>query len=71
MAFDGARGATLVDGAVSGIDVLEFLHEHLIRPAGFAFEQMPEGLGDHGEVAEAIIETLEPAMGFFSAALGT
>ena len=37
-AFDGSRGAALVDGAVFGIELLEFVHEHVIGPASFAFE---------------------------------
>lgn len=69
-AFDGSRGAALVDGAIGGIELLEFLHEHLVRPAGFAFEEMPEGLGDHGEMAETIVETFEPAVGLLSGSLG-
>lgn len=70
-AFDGARGSALVDGAILSIELLEFVHEHLIGPAGFAFEESPKGLVDHGEMAEAIVETLEPAVRFVGSALGT
>lgn len=49
---------------------MEFLHEHLIGPAGFAFEESPKGLVDHGEVAEAIVEALKPAVRFVGGALG-
>lgn len=69
-ALDGPRGAALVDGAVLSIELLEFVHEHVIGPAGFAFEESPEGLVDHGEMAEAIVESLEPAVGFVGGALG-
>lgn len=50
---------------------MKLVHEHLIGPAGFAFEESPKGLVDHGEVAEAIVESFEPAVRFVGSALGT
>ena len=49
---------------------MKFVHEHVIGPAGFAFEESPKGLVDHGEVAEAIVEALKPAVRFVGGALG-
>jgi len=50
---------------------MKFVHEHVIGPAGFAFEESPEGLVDHGKMAETVVESLEPAVGFVGSALGT